>query len=128
MKPALSDNAVEIEGQFYAKNHPKAIAHRQAKPVAGLYTTQPKSDFRRKVENSRVEASAISFQYRVTFTVYRKRLLDVGDNGPSALKPTRDAVANFLGLDDNDPRITWDYQQIQARRDSGTHILIEMTR
>lgn len=122
---ASPDNMVEIDGEFYAKNHPKALAHRQDKPVAGLRSKEPESDQRGKGQDRRVETSAGGIQYRVAFTVYRKRLLDGGDNDRSALKATRDSVADFLGFaSDNDPRLIWEYHQIKASRDLGTHVLI----
>jgi hypothetical protein len=37
-----------------------------------------------------------------------------GDNLQRALKAIRDGVADFLGLDDADPRVTWKYQQSRS--------------
>lgn len=126
MMPKVSPEMIEIEGQFYAKNHPKAIAHRKAKPVAGLRTQESESNERREGEDCRMEEGESGVLYRVVFTVYRRRPLDEGDNSPSSLKAVRDAVAEFLGFrDDNNPRLEWHYHQIQSKRDSGTHILIE---
>jgi hypothetical protein len=39
-----------------------------------------------------------------------------GDNLQSAGKAARDGVADWLGVDDGDPRITWNYQQQKAKR------------
>ncbi len=41
------------------------------------------------------------------------RILD-GDNLQSALKATRDGIADRLGIDDRDPRVTWQYGQRQG--------------
>lgn len=46
----------------------------------------------------------------VTFTRIAPRALD-DDNLRSALKATRDGVADWLGVPDNDPRVTWVYAQ-----------------
>jgi hypothetical protein len=46
----------------------------------------------------------------VTLTRIAPRPLD-GDNNQSALKAARDGVADWLGVPDNDPRITWVYAQ-----------------
>jgi hypothetical protein len=34
-----------------------------------------------------------------------------GDNLQSAFKATRDGVADWLGVDDGDPRLDWQYRQ-----------------
>jgi hypothetical protein len=41
------------------------------------------------------------------------RALD-GDNLQGALKAVRDGVADYLGLDDGDPRVLWRYEQQRA--------------
>lgn len=38
-----------------------------------------------------------------------------GDNLQSALKATRDAVAEVLGVDDRDPRVVWVYEQRRGK-------------
>ncbi len=49
--------------------------------------------------------------------------LDVGDNLNSSQKFVRDAIAMLLGIDDRDPRVTWQYAQ--QRGPWGVHIAIE---
>ena len=46
----------------------------------------------------------------VTLTRIAPRALD-GDNLQSAFKAPRDEVAKWLGVPDNDPRVTWEYGQ-----------------
>lgn len=46
----------------------------------------------------------------VTLTRVGPRTLDT-DNLAGALKGVRDGVADALGIDDGDPRITWCYDQ-----------------
>lgn len=46
----------------------------------------------------------------ITLTRIAPRSLD-GDNAQGAMKATRDAVAAWLGVDDADPRVRWDYAQ-----------------
>lgn len=46
----------------------------------------------------------------VTLTRIAPRMLD-DDNLRSGLKATRDGVADRLGVDDRDPRVTWRYGQ-----------------
>ena len=46
----------------------------------------------------------------VTLTRIAPRPLD-GDNLQSSLKACRDGIADFLKVDDRDPRVTWVYAQ-----------------
>lgn len=46
----------------------------------------------------------------VTITRHGKRMMD-GDNLQSACKGLRDGIADRLGVDDADPRVTWLYEQ-----------------
>lgn len=40
--------------------------------------------------------------------------LDEHDNLPGSLKPAVDGVADWLGIDDRDPRVTWCYEQARG--------------
>jgi hypothetical protein len=46
----------------------------------------------------------------VTLTRIAPRALD-GDNLQASLKACRDGVADWIGVDDRDPRVSWCYQQ-----------------
>ena len=46
------------------------------------------------------------------------------DNLRSALKNCRDGVADWLGIDDRDPRVSWDYGQERAKK---PHVRVEAT-
>lgn len=50
----------------------------------------------------------------VTLTREGKRVLD-GDNLQGSQKAVRDAVADWLGCNDADPRIEWRYAQVVAK-------------
>jgi hypothetical protein len=50
----------------------------------------------------------------VTLTRIAPRALD-GDNLQSALKACRDGVADWLKVDDGDPRVTWLYAQSKGK-------------
>lgn len=50
----------------------------------------------------------------VTLTRIAPRALD-GDNLQSALKAVRDGVADALGVNDADPRVTWQYAQERGK-------------
>ena len=51
----------------------------------------------------------------VTLTRESAGILD-DDNLRGALKAVRDGVADWLGIADNDPRVTWRYEQRQVPR------------
>lgn len=51
----------------------------------------------------------------VLFVRCAPRSLDKGDNLNSAFKAIRDQVAKQLGVDDADPRVSWDYDQEKAK-------------
>ncbi len=52
--------------------------------------------------------------------------LDPGDNLPSSQKFVRDAVADLLGINDRDPRVTWAYDQ--ERGPWGVRVRVEVLR
>lgn len=56
----------------------------------------------------------IPFPMRVTLTRIAPRMLD-SDNAVGALKHVRDGVAEVLGVDDGDPRVTWEYAQRRGK-------------
>ena len=53
-------------------------------------------------------------RWKVTLTRFAPRALDVGDNLPRALSAVRDGVADWLCIDDADPRIEWVYEQVRG--------------
>ena len=59
----------------------------------------------------------------VEFTRHGTRLLD-DDNLVAAYKSCRDGVADWLGVDDGDERITWIVKQRKAPKHPGTMILV----
>ena len=51
----------------------------------------------------------------VKLTRVSPRQLDAEDNLPGAFKSVRDGIADALGIDDRDPRVTWSYAQLQGK-------------
>jgi len=47
----------------------------------------------------------------ITLTRIAPRALDAHDNLPISLKNTVDGIADYLGIDDRDPRVRWEYAQ-----------------
>lgn len=69
--------------------------------------------------------SGLKMPLTVTFTRCAPRLLD-WDNSVASMKAEIDAVAEWLGTDDRDPRVTWKVEQRKCKRDeAGTEIRIE---
>lgn len=66
-----------------------------------------------------------SVAIRVVLVIASKRRLD-DDNLQGACKFLRDGIAETLGTDDGDPRLTWEYHQIQSR-DEGVIVKITVT-
>ena len=60
----------------------------------------------------------------VSLVRYGRRKLD-DDNLAGSFKPLRDAIASSLGIDDGDPRMRWEYGQIETRGQCGTAVRIE---
>ena len=59
----------------------------------------------------------------VELTRHGTRLLD-DDNVVASMKHVRDGVADWLGVDDGDARITWVVKQRKAPKHPGTMILV----
>lgn len=47
-----------------------------------------------------------------------------GDNLANALKPVRDEIADWIGVDDGDSRIRWEVGQVETRGAIGVAIII----
>lgn len=71
----------------------------------------------------RLHHAPIPAPCRITITRIGKRRLD-DDNLAGSAKAIRDGVADWLGIDDGDPRLTWRYAQ-EIGRDYAVRILVE---
>lgn len=61
---------------------------------------------------------------RITLVGFRRRILD-DDNFTGGCKGLRDAIARWLGLDDNQKIIEWEYSQVKTNGRQGTAVRIE---
>ena len=61
--------------------------------------------------------------YIITITSYRRKLLD-DDNLIAGAKACRDSIAASCGVDDADPRLRWEYRQLQTDGAEGTLVTI----
>ena len=96
------------------------------KPMAGrVCPEKPERDLRGQSQDCPLAQSQERARYRITFTVYRRRLLDNFDNAKSALKPTIDRITELLGFPSDDcPELEWHAHQVKSKT-AGTHVLIE---
>ena len=94
-------------------------------PMAGrVHTKVPERNERSSGEVAGVETGKESIRYCVVFTVYRKRLLDEGDNSNFALKAVRDLLAARMGFpNDSKKYFDFEYREVQSSVIQGTHIL-----
>jgi hypothetical protein len=73
-----------------------------------------------------VKAGPTPGDVKVTITRIAPRMLD-GDNMASACKATRDGIADWLGVPDNHPSITWAYEQRRGGlKEYAVEIAVEM--
>lgn len=61
----------------------------------------------------------------IVLTRHSSGTLDAHDNLPSAFKHVVDAIAQWMGIDDADPRVKWMYAQEKCKRGQ-TWITIEV--
>ena len=90
-----------------AQPHPRPALDRQPAPQARRAT--------RVASGPRV---------RVTLIAFRRRLQD-SDNSIASMKPLRDEIARWLGLDDSDDCVSWEYGQQATRGSEGVAVRIE---
>lgn len=118
MKPALTPH--EILKRF--PNASKSTIARNA--VAGLPSAEPqRRNPQPLVQKERARQSADGPRYRVTIISLRAAQLD-DDNLRGGAKALRDAIADRIGLDDNERNIEWIYGQMKSPK-HGTIVMIE---
>ncbi len=116
-------NYVEINGKFvsagYAKSH-------QRQPMVGLVRSEPQHReiqtlASRPPKQKGCKDSSVSCHVLIV-RHGRKRLDD--DNLIASYKALRDAFALYLGIDDADARIKFQYAQVTTMGATGTNIII----
>lgn len=60
----------------------------------------------------------------ISLIALRRRPLDP-DNNAASFKHLQDAIAATIGLDDGDPRLVWQYQQMHTYGSEGVIVRIE---
>lgn len=92
--------------------------------VGGLQASKPKPAQRSEVQTGKLEGGQRGVVYRVTFVLHLRKPYD-DDNVVSSCKQIRDAVAESLRIDDGDPRIKFQYNQIRTEGSEGVNVIIE---
>ena len=66
------------------------------------------------IANAHIHLEPAPFTVTMTRITPSSRMLD-DDNLRSALKAARDGIADAFGIDDGDPRVTWEYAQRKGK-------------
>lgn len=81
-------------------------------------------DRRQKAKRGRKDSPHTGDRFCITLTAHLANRMD-DDNLAHACKPLRDAIADNLGIDDGDPRLRWEYGQLETRGKRGVTVKIE---
>lgn len=94
-------------------------SEQNARTLAGLQAQVAKPARRRQSEDCQLVESKEGMAYRISLIVVSRRRMDGHDNLRTALKPIVDSITESLGFkSDDDPRLSWRYNQISGGRDS----------
>lgn len=102
----------------------------QLAPLGAVETAQPQPHARAALDRQpapqarRSKGVAVGPRIRVTLIAFRRRLQD-SDNSIASMKPLRDLIAAWLGLDDADDCIAWEYGQQLTRGGEGVAVRVE---
>lgn len=96
-------------------------------PVDPQVHSKPKGALVSEVspEPSRKRSLCKGHSLTVTLTAYLPRRMDP-DNLGTSLKPLQDAISDWLKLDDGDPRLRWEYGQVETRGAKGVLIAVSL--
>ncbi len=99
----------------------------RGKPVVGSETAQSQQRVSQTLDRKprSIRGGKARMVVCVTIVSHRRRLVD-DDNlsGSSTAKSLRDCIAAELKIDDGDPRIKFEYQQIETTGAQGTSVTI----
>lgn len=112
----LTDFNARTQAQIRAQ-----LAH-DLRPVP---PAQPEPHHKREVAGPDTPQSRRPRRVVVSLIALRRRPLDP-DNNAASFKALQDAIAETIGLDDGDPRITWQYQQMHSFGREGVLVHVEM--
>lgn len=113
LKKAINENA----SKSFLKLNPD---------LGGLSPQGPKLHCGSQEQDFKLEASARSVEVRIELTAYRRKLLDEHENHPYSFKHLVDIIADYFGVPDNDPRLTWRFYQLKTDGREGCTVRIEV--
>ena len=98
--------------------------------LGGLGATEHSKQTRALVKGAQAQPASArpirtGCQITITITAYLGRRIDP-DNLAHALKPLQDAIADWIGIDDGDERVRWEYGQVETRGSTGTVLKVEV--
>lgn len=95
--------------------------------LGGLEPAKPQQNPARPLDHGVPTRESREIRLVISLTRFGRRKLD-DDNLAGAFKPLRDACSKDLGANDADPRIRWEYGQIETRGRCGVMVRIEELR
>jgi len=107
-----------LETREHAKQ--EGALDREAQTSCSGKTRSAKGNRKRKAPSNRRKRP---HKLVVTLTAYLPRYLD-SDNLVGALKPVRDEIAEWMGVDDADHRILWECEQALTRGQTGVCVVV----
>lgn len=123
---------MRLTKETFRKLFPKAYHDEFCKPNLGVHLDTDSSKATEPIHlqplvegKRRGKRPKISVALRITIVVYRERHLD-SDSVSASCKWIRDAIAESLGVDDGDPKIDWEYEQVRTRGQQGVMVKVEL--
>ena len=127
IQKAEQSNATNYRDQIKAAQN---CANEKAacnKRVDRVVRAQSEHNQRGAGQDRSVEESPSGVRYSILIVSYRKRLLDSHDNLRTTHKALVDRITERYGFQsDSDPRLQWNYDQVQTKGPVGTHVLISL--
>lgn len=105
--------------------HIKAI-NPQLFSLGKMETSKPKQTAPRALDSGVEKHQASQNRVVISIIQLRRRVLDTHDNARSACKPLVDAISATLHIDDADPRVRWQYGQVQTTGELGVIVKVEL--
>lgn len=111
-----------IQAQIAAEDAARSVGAHHLRPVP---SAQSEPDHQREVARPDSPQAGRCRRVVVSLIALRRRPLDP-DNNSASFKALQDSIAKTLGLDDGDPRFTWQYQQMHSFGREGVIVRIEI--
>lgn len=104
----------------------QSTIRRNAGAVGAVETNRPQRPSIPALDRSLQEPASRTPSLAIRLVAFRHRLLDEHDAVAYSCKPLTDAIADTLGVKDDDKRLRWEYSQIPTRGPEGTIVAISV--